>query len=218
MTLFEQVSAAYPTFAIYPSKWRKSSLEAARQIGASRRSILEWRNGTQAPEIGTLLKICDAMALSPVELLTGQTKHNLIKDGLGEAIQQRKPKRDPREFQEDVIRAQMTEIISRNEIPPTTLKAVADTLEYNRSFLKKRVPDLSQVIMDRYDQYRVAQKHARKTHLRELVHYQVYQLHSLGIYPSLQKVAAGGVGPAIKENDIRLYWKELVTQLGYSQM
>ena len=189
--------------------------EAARRMQISRRSIIYITKGIQAPELGTLLRICEALDVSPIELLTGITQKSLAFTDLSGALLPKKSRRKPREFLEAIVRSRLVEIIEQNEVPPPTLADVATQLKYDKAYLKYRVPDLCQIIIDRHRQYEIEEKALGKVQFRKAIREKTLDLHNQGIYPALHKVAAGGVGAAFKDKELRLYWKELLRELGY---
>jgi plasmid maintenance system antidote protein VapI len=178
-----------------------------------RKSICELRDGTQMPQIGTLIKLCKFFGLTPLQLVTQNVSDlvftpppNRIKCSVS------RNQKKYRKFDSEVVRNVLTERIAANETPPPSMAQVARELKYDQSFLAEHLPRECEYITKRYAEYKSQQKAARIERYCEKVRQVTLEIHKQGFYPSRCRVGNRGL---FKEQKVQQTYKETMKNLGY---
>ena len=77
-----------------------------------------------------------------------------------------------------------------DEVPPPSLREVAERIGQTYANLRHHLPELSRVIAARYRNYQEAQGARTRARVREEVRQAAIYLHQQGHYPSSNRIAA----------------------------
>lgn len=151
-------------FPIIISTYVNSAMEGnfsefARRVRFHRRTVWEWAQGLQVPQLDALLQICSYFGISPVHLLIRDFQEGLQpqqkipeKDPIRE-----QPKRQFRKFETERLRYVLEQVLCNEEYPLPSVREVAQSLNYDQSHLRKHFPDLCHAISARYLAYQHTQ-------------------------------------------------------------
>ena len=144
--------------------------EFARRVQYHRRTVWEWTQGLQVPQLDALLHICSYSGTTPIYLLTNvQEVAQLKKEIAGE-----RPAREPlrkhfRQFDSEKLREALVQVLQSKEEPPPSMREVARRLNYDQSHLRKHFPDLCRAISARYLAYQQEQRLDRLRRMNAVV-------------------------------------------------
>lgn len=126
--------------------------EFARSVGFHRRTVWEWAQGSQIPQLEALLRICSYFEISPVHLLTGNFQEvSQIRQNTQERVSiKEQQKREFRKFDTERLRDALEQVLYSQEYPPPSMQKVAQDLNYDQSHLRKHFPDICHAISIRY--------------------------------------------------------------------
>jgi transcriptional regulator with XRE-family HTH domain len=178
----------------------------ARRLTVHRRTVWEWGQGTQIPQLDTLLHLCAYFGTSPVlffkERAPEATPTHMQEPEGKQPVQ--KPKKRFRRFETERLRCALEAALQDEVEPPPSMREVARRLQYDSSHLYKHFPDLCRAIATRYRAYQQKQRHIRLEQICKRVQQTVQALHEQGDIPSERKVGkrlkSRGV---LKENEVR---------------
>ena len=115
-----------------------------------------WLRGRAAPEMRSLLKLCDALETSPLRLFTGDRSAASTSVRL-DARRVFTP-RKRRKVDHDLLRTTLATILASDDIPPPSMRQVANSLGHLPPYLRSRFPDLSKAISVRFAAHRRSMK------------------------------------------------------------
>jgi hypothetical protein len=192
----------------------------ARRLHRHQRTIWEWQQGQQIPQLGSLLQICSEFGPTPLYLLTGNagevavTQTNAPRDN--PILDQ--PKRRFRAFHTERLKHALEEVLENAENPPPSMREVAERLEYDQSHLYKHFPELCRAISTRYLDNRTGKRVERLQRLCDEVRQAARTLHAQGHYPSEERVANLLSKPGVfRASEVRAAWHNALRELGWKQ-
>jgi transcriptional regulator with XRE-family HTH domain len=177
----------------------------ARATGRSPGLISEWRHGSVAPTLQSLLLISAAARLDFVALVRG------------EAVDDPSPRPpqvttaiEPRTVIDWTrVREQMEAALTAD--PPITVSALHRTLEVDRQTMRERFPDLADKLVVRRRAWAARQTAERRMKLVDAVHQAVRAIRDGGDHPSRRRVEARlPAGVSLREPVLRAAWREAV--------
>jgi len=90
----------------------------------------------------------------------------------------------------DAVRRALEAILASGEVPPPSLREVAERIGQTYVNLRHHLPELSRLISARYRSYQEAQGTRTRARLRDEVRQAATCLHQQGHYPSSNRIAA----------------------------
>jgi transcriptional regulator with XRE-family HTH domain len=191
----------------------------ARKLHLSRRTIRDWKQGLQIPQLESLLLCCFLLDASPLDLFNASVSmsRDVSQKALTEQIEiKEKVKKRYRVLQVEKIRKALEAELLMQEGPPSPMCAVAKRLKYDHSFLRRHFPELCQAILDRYRAYRRKKREERKQTILDEVREMTFSVHDQELYPSQERVRLLLAKPgSIKEPGALAAWHEALQELGF---
>ncbi len=162
----------------------------ARQLGVHRRTVWEWGQGTQIPQLETLLQLCAYFETSPIHFLKG---HVLAVTPASKQASEKKPsteqpRRRFRKFEAAKLQHALEAVLQDQEYPPPSMRETAQRLKYDPSHLYKHFPELCHAIADRYQAYQKEQKLLRIQGVEKEVQQAANALSTQGCFPSERQI------------------------------
>ncbi len=167
--------------------------EFARQVRFHRRTVWEWAQGSQIPQLDALLQICSYFGTSPVHLLSKDFQGNVqpqqhIRDMGLTREQPKRPLRSFRKFEAERLGYALKQVLCSEEYPPPSMQKVAKLLSYDQSHLRKHFPDLCRAISARYRAYQKELRRLRRQRLCNEVRQIANTLSAQGYFPSERQI------------------------------
>lgn len=189
----------------------------AELVGVARGNFALWLNRSQTPTLETILKLCYACNISPLQILKG----NIIP--LKQIIQEGKTPRQPlpRRARRHVDREQCLERIQAvldGQEEPIGYVEIAKQLGYRKSTLEYLFPQECALLTKQIKEHRRQRKEQRVAKVQEEVRQAVLTLHEQGIYPSQNKV--GELLPnanVLFQPEASATWRTLCRELGWDR-
>ncbi len=190
----------------------------ARQLGLAVGTVLDWRKGLTIPSLWCLLLVSSRLGISPLKLVSGQVG-DIGRMVEGKAPRQTRPDRPPHPrttIDPEAVRAALEAILASNEVPPPSLRGVADRIGQTYTNLRNHLPELSRVIAARYQGYQKAQGARTRARLHEEVRRAALYLHQQGHYPSSNRIAVLiGRPNSFRSPTALSTWYEVLRELGW---
>lgn len=190
----------------------------ARKLHLSRRTIRDWKQGLQIPQLESLLQCCYLLDASPLDLIASNT--SMSRDDSQKAPTEQievkgKVKRRYRVLHVEEIRKKLEAELLMQGDRPSSMSAVARRLNYDHSFLRRHFPELCRAISDRFKAYRKQQREERKQRILDEVRQTTYRVNKQGLYPSQERVRLLLRKPvSIRESGALAVWHETLAELG----
>src|SRR5438270_9464659 len=141
----------------------------ARQLGLADGTVLEWRKGVAVPSLWCLLRVSSRIGISPLRLVCGQVGDD-TRVAEAQAVPDARPDRPPRRrtpIDPEVVRRALEVVLARDEVPPPSLREVAERLGQTYTNLHHYFPELSRAIAARYRSHQEAQGARTRAQVRE---------------------------------------------------
>jgi hypothetical protein len=188
--------------------------ELARQLGMDKHTALKLLDGSQLPQLGTVMKLCGLLETTPLRLLTETIDANepvqcapVIVPGYSIGSM--------RKFDDVHIRGKLREALDNPSVPPPPLATAASQLGYDQSFLSGKLPELCGAIRSRYLAFRQTQKEARIRRLCLKARQEVLSLHAQGIFPSKHRLARTLHRALMTESAVFAAYENAMREIGY---
>jgi len=147
----EQIAAMT---SLYIEQYAKGNISAlARWVKLSRNALWTYNRGTAVPNFDSLLHLCSALSLTPLEFLTAKTLPN---QRIPQFVVDNVPVISPGKWRpvstDDVQRMQsaLEGVLAEERDPPPCLIEAAKSIGYSAATLRRHCPDLSKRIVARY--------------------------------------------------------------------
>lgn len=189
-------------------------------VGVSGRIIRDWREGLRIPQIGSLLRVCAFLEISPSYFLAQVTS-----SPCSSQTQSASPKHfvwEPRQIQKIKNEEGMLQLLQATleslEYPPPSMRQIARRHGIDFRNLQRSFPNECKEISGRFREYLQSRRRERLQQICAEVHRVTVELHTQGKYPSVDLVTehlskSGFMWePAAKE-----VWRHTLKQLGCSQ-
>jgi endogenous inhibitor of DNA gyrase (YacG/DUF329 family) len=160
----------------------------ARQLGVAEGTVLEWRKGLTIPSLWCLLLVSSRLGISPLQLVCDQVG-DVERTAAGKARPDR-PARVRTTIDPEAVHRALEAILASDEVPPPSLREVAERIGQTYTTLRHHLPEFSRVIAARYRTYQEAQGARTRARVREEVRQAAIYLHQQGHYPSSNRIAA----------------------------
>jgi len=89
----------------------------------------------------------------------------------------------------EAVRRTLETILAGDEVPPPSLREVAERIGQTYANLRHHLPELSRLISVRYRSYQEAQGAGTRARVRDEIRQAAIQLHRQGHYPSNNRIA-----------------------------
>ncbi len=193
---------------------------AARQLQVSRRTIRDWKNGVQKPQLSSLLRFCSVCGLSPLHLFTENCSvaESSSTNQITAAISGQKAKKHYRVLRIERLNRMLEAEIQSDAYPPPPMSRVAKKLGYDHSFLHKHLPGLCRAISAKFEKYRAEQREEKKRLLLREVRQVTLEIHAQGVYPSQVRVRNSLARPgSIRIPEALAMWHATLKELGWEE-
>ncbi len=189
----------------------------SRKLQVSRRTIRDWKQGTQLPQLASLLRLCSIVEISPLQVFSSDCRSIRASKGNGVEIAVNlgeRTKKFYRVLDVEKVKGKLIAELLQEKDPPRPMSAVAEHLNYDPSFLSKHFPDLCNSISERYRKYRKQQRNERKQKIFDEIQQTTYKIHEQGLYPSHERVRLLLAEPAsMREPGALAIWHETLKEL-----
>jgi len=201
--------AALRKITIYRGSW-------TRHLGLASGTVLMWRQGRTLPSLWCLLVVCSQLGISPLQLVRGEIDEN------NSAAPATKAAADTRlehaRIDPVAIRHALEAVLASDELPPPSIRLVADRLGQTIVTLRHYFPELCRSIASRHRCYREAHGARRRTRLRERVRDAAIALTQHGVYPSASHIAdLLNDRNVMRSRTARAAWREVLGELGWQR-
>ena len=193
---------------------------AARQLQVSRRTIRDWKNAIQKPQLSSLLRFCSICGISPLHLFTENCSvaEPYSINQIADAISGQKAKKHYRVFSIERLKRMLDVEIQSDVYPPPPMSRVAKKLGYDHSFLYRHLPGLCRAISDKFEKYRAEQREEKKRLLLLEVRQVTLEIHAQGVYPSQVRVRNLLARPgSIRVPEALAMWHTTLKELGWEE-
>jgi hypothetical protein len=162
----------------------------SRVLNLSWRTTRDLAEGDQTPQLRTLLMICRRLGISPADALT-EDHPNLELDQNapeeGPLVRSRHQKA-PQPLDKEKVRRVLDAELANEDVPFRCMRDVAESLDYDPSFLAQHFPDRCRAISGRYLERVSAMKEQRIHRIYDEIRQATYQVHERGEYPSEARI------------------------------
>jgi hypothetical protein len=164
-----------------------------------------------------LLVVCSQIGISPLQLVRGEIDENDSAVAATKAAADIRLERPPiRHTRIDpvAIRHALKAVLASTEVPPPSIRLVADRLGQTYANLHHDFPELCRSIASRYRSYEETQGARTRTRLRERVRGAAIALTHDGLYPSASRIAdLLGDRNVMRSRTARAAWREVLGEL-----
>src|SRR5260221_12683791 len=136
----------------------------SRKLRASRRTISDWRQGAQVPQLGTLLRLCSILEISPLQVFSPDCRSVRASkgNGVGTAVNlSQRAKKFYRVLDVEKIKGKLIAELQQEKEPPAPMSQVAKGLGYDQQFLYKHFPEICRALSSRCREYRKRKREER---------------------------------------------------------
>jgi TniQ len=194
--------------------------EAARQLQVSRRTVRDWKNGLQKPQLSSLLHFCSVSGTVPLHLFAENCSapESSSTNRIAAVVSGQQARKHYRAFSVERLRSVLEAELQSGTYPPPTMSHVAKKLGYDHSFLHKHLPELCRAISARFEKYRAERREEKKRQLVCEVRRVTLEIHARGLYPSQVRVRNALARPAsIRVPEALAAWHATLRDLGWKE-
>ncbi len=192
-----------------------------RQLGLASGAVLIWRQGPALPSLWFLLVVCSQMGISPLQLVRGEIDEDdsaVATTKAATAIRLERPSIQHARIDSAAIRQALEAVLASDELPPPSIRLVADRLGQTSANLRHYFPELCRAIASRHRRYLEAQAARFRTRLRERVRDAAIALTHRGLYPSARHIAdLLGDRNVMRSHTAQAVWREVLSDLGWDR-
>jgi len=135
--------------------------------------------------------VSSRLGISPLQLVydqVGDVERAAEYNAAPEARPAR-PLRVPTSINPDAVRRVLEAILASGEVPPPSLREVAERIGQTYANLRHHLPELAHLVSARYRGYQEAQGARTRARVREEIRRAAIDLHRQGHYPSNNRIA-----------------------------
>jgi hypothetical protein len=191
---------------------------STRRVGLASGTVLMWRQGRTLPSLWLLLVVCSQLGISPLQLLRGEIDEDDADAAALKApvdISLERPPTQHTRIDPVVIRHALEAVLASDELPPPSMRLVADRLGQTPANLHHDFPELCRAIASRHRNYQEAQRARTRTRLRQTVRDAAIALTYRGLYPSASHIAdLLGDRNVMRSHTAQAAWHEVLSDLG----
>src|SRR5262249_19091593 len=152
-------------------------------------SIWKWLVGESVPQLGTLLRICFRMGVSPLALLMGAIEPLAPPREEDLPSPRKKTRSRPyKRFDVERMRSILEATLQRRDEPPVSMADLARSQGYDQTILRKYFPDLCKAISKRYLDYLREKRLKRIQRVCDELRQVMLSLHAQGYYPGQRQL------------------------------
>lgn len=197
-----------------------NQLALARRLQVTQASVWKWLEGESVPQLGTLLRICFCLGVSPLTFLTGEiaTWSHLPECEVSQPM--KKLERRPyKRFDAGRMQGILEAALQSRDEPPLSMSDIVRDLGYDQANFRKYFPELCRAISKRYMDYLKEKRRERIQTLCDEVRQATLSLHAQGCYPGNRQVAKLLRKPtSFMEPEVQLTWRQTVKELAVKPM
>jgi len=193
-----------------------NQLALARRLHVTQTSIWKWLGGESVPQLGTLLRICFRMGISPLAFLTEVIEPPAPprEDEMSSPMKKRQP-RPYKRFDVERMRSVLEAALQRRDEPPLSMADLARSLGYDQTILRKYFPDLCKAISKRYLDYLREKRLERIQRVCDELRQVMLSLHAQGCYPGQRQLEKLLSKPTcLMEPEVNRAWRQIIEELG----
>lgn len=163
----------------------------AKAFGLPKNTVWMWCKGKSTPELRILLIICYCLDISLLDFLSLKTKafESLQIDPQRLPTASRTKRESPRTLDYEAVEKYLKTILNKPDIPPPTMKEVAETLGLHRRIIFGYFPALCKAISAKYRCYQKLNTVRRIEDCCKEIEQAVLSIHQSGEYPSEARVS-----------------------------
>jgi hypothetical protein len=188
----------------------------AQFLEVNHKTVYMWRDNEQIPQLRTLLRLCEKLNISALELLTGymlRQRPQLLNISLEKISEKPQSKKRYRVFNKAAVRRQLVEIYA-NQNPPQSMRKIAKSLEYDHSYLIRKFPRLCRQISEKYYLYMEEQRQNTQNINNNQLETAILNFHAASLYPSHRRLRTE-FGGKMRSLSLRRLRKRILRQLHY---
>lgn len=156
-----------------------NQLALARRIQVTQASVWQWLEGESIPQLGTLLRICFHLDVSPLSFLTGRVETpSHQKEPLVPQPMKKPMARQHKRFDVERMRSILEAALCSTEEPPPSMADITRSLGYDQANFRRYFPELCRAISRRYLNYLSKTRLERIQKLCEEVRQVTLSLHA----------------------------------------
>ena len=197
-----------------------NQLALARRLQITQTSVWKWLEGVSVPQLGTLLRICFRLEVSPLSFLTGAiepTSHR-VEHSIAQPMK-RPQTRQYKRFDTEHMQSVLAAALRSTDEPPLSMADITRALGYDQANFRRYFPELCRAISRRYRDYLMEKRRERLQKLCEEVRQATLSLHAQGCYPGNRQVAKLLSKPtSFMEPEVQQTWRQTVRELGVKPM
>jgi TniQ len=192
-----------------------------RHLGLVSGTVFTWRQGRRLPSLWCLLVVCSQLGISPLELVRGEIHENNSAAPATRAAADTRlngPSIQHTRIDHGAIRNALEAVLASDELPPPSIRLVADRLGQTPAYLHHYFPELCRAITSRHRSYEEARGARTRTRLRETVRNAAIALTHPGLYPSASQIAdLLGDRNVMRSHTAQAVWREVLSDLGWDR-
>lgn len=193
-----------------------NQLASARRLHVTQTSIWKWLGGESVPQLGTLLRICFRMGISPLAFLTGVIEPLAPprEETLSLPMKNRQS-RPYKRFDVERMRSILEATLQRRNEPPPSMEALARSLGYDQTIFRRYFPDLCKAVSKRYLDYLREKRLERIQRVCDELRQVMLSLHAQGYYPGQRQLEKLLSKPTcLMEPEVNRAWRQIIEELG----
>jgi hypothetical protein len=176
-----------------------------------------WRQERTLPSLWCLLVGCSQIGVTPLQLVRGDIdEHDWAAAATKAAadIRLERPPIQHTRIDPAAIRHALEAVLASNELPPPSIRFVADRLGQTYANLHHDYPELCRSIAFRHRNYQEAQYADNRPRLRERVRDAAIALTHHGLYPTASRIAdLLSDRNVMRSRTARAAWREVLGEL-----
>src|SRR5260370_1290957 len=180
-----------------------------------------WRQGPALPSLWFLLVVCRQIGITPLQLVRGDIDEDnsaVATAKAAAAIRLDRSSIQQTRIDSAAIRQALEAVLASDELPPPSIRLVADRLGQTSANLRHYFPELCRAIASRHRGYLEAQGARFRTRLRERVRDAAIALTYRGLYPSPSHIAdLLGDRNVMRSHTAQAAWREVLSDLGWNR-
>jgi hypothetical protein len=188
-------------------------------MGLASGTVLMWRQGQRLPSLWLWLVVCHQMGITPLQFVRGDIDENDTAAPVTRAaphVRLEHPATQFTRIDPVAIRHALEAVLVSDELPPPSIRLVADRLGQTYASLHHYFPELCRAIASRHRDYQVAQGARTRTRLPGRVRNAAIALTHRGLYPSVSHIAdLLGDRNVMRSHTAQAAWREVLGELGW---
>jgi hypothetical protein len=191
----------------------------ARRLQVNRSVIQGWCHGRQVPQLENLVRLSVGFGTAPANVLTDaitEMRQQRVLPRRATGIPARQPRAPVQRRDWSAVANVLQTILDAADVPPPSVAEVGRRLGIGAHQLRWHCPAECRTLTARYQAYVRVQGRLRREELALAVRQAVLQLHTLGVYPAMDRVAQQlGAPGARRAPEVRAIWRATLHELGW---